>query len=130
MENKKVLGMDSRTLLMLGWLVQIFVPVGGLIGAIVLMYYFQEEKNRDTWLSSGFKDIANFSLVMYIVSAILATSATILMFIPLIGLISMILMFVLIGIISIYSLYVYIKGALAAGNGQLYRPKYSFEIFK
>lgn len=130
MNNKQVWGMDVRTLLMLGWLVQLLVPVGGMVGAIVMMYYFKEERNREDFLSEGFRQISNFSLLMYIVSLVLGSVATILMFIPLIGMLIGIIVFILMGIIWIYTLYVYIKGAIEAGNGNIFKPGYTFEIFK
>lgn len=130
MNNKQVWGMDVRTLLMLGWLVQLLVPVGGMVGAIVMMYYFKEERNREDFLSEGFRQISNFSLLMYIISLVLGSVATILMFIPLIGMLIGIIVFILMGIIWIYTLYVYIKGAIEAGNGNIFKPGYTFEIFK
>lgn len=130
MNNKQVWGMDVRTLLMLGWLVQLLVPVGGMVGAIVMMYYFKEERNREDFLSEGFRQISNFSLLMYIVSLVLGSVATILMFIPLIGMLIGIIIFILVGIIAIYTLYVYIKGTIEAGNGNIFKPGYTFEIFK
>lgn len=130
MNNKQVWGMDVRTLLMLGWLVQLLVPVGGMVGAIVMMYYFKEERNREDFLSEGFRQISNFSLLMYIISLVLGSVAAILMFIPLIGMLIGIIVFILMGIIWIYTLYVYIKGAIEAGNGNIFKPGYTFEIFK
>ena len=130
MNNKQVWGMDVRTLLMLGWLVQLLVPVGGMVGAIVMMYYFKEERNREDFLSEGFRQISNFSLLMYIISLVLGSVAAILMFIPLIGMLIGIIVFILMGIIWIYTLYVYIKGAIEACNGNIFKPGYTFEIFK
>lgn len=130
MEDKKIWGMDFKTLLMLGWLVQIFAPVAGLVLAIVFMYYFREDDKKEPWLSEGFKHIANFSLVLYILSAVISVAATILMIIPIIGLIISLVLFVGLAVVGIYALYVYIMGTIEAGKGNLYVPRFTFEIFK
>ncbi|MCU0104213.1 DUF4870 domain-containing protein [Acholeplasma vituli] len=128
--NKQVWGMDVRTLLMLGWLVQLIVPVGGMIAAIVLMTYFKDERNRDDFLTEGFRQISNFALIMYIISLVIGTVAGVFMLIPFIGMLIGIILFIVLGVYMIYSLYVYIKGAIEAGNGNIFKPGFSFEIFK
>ena len=130
MEDKKIWGMDFKTLLMLGWLVQIFAPVAGLVLAIVFMYYFREDGKKEPWLSEGFKHIANFSLVLYILTAAISIAATILMIIPIIGLIISLVLFLGLAVIGIYGLYVYIMGTIEAGKGNIYVPRFTFEIFK
>ncbi len=130
MENKKIWGMDFKTLLMLGWLAQIFVPVAGLVLAIVFTYYFREEDKKEPWLSEGFRQISNFSLVMYIAATALSIGATILMIIPIVGLIVGILLFLVLAVLGVYGLFVYIMGTLEAGKGNIYVPKFTFEIFK
>lgn len=130
MEDKKIWGMDFKTLLMLGWLVQIFAPVAGLVLAIVFMYYFREDGKKEPWLSEGFKHIANFSLVLYILTAAISIAATILMNITIIGLIISLVLFLGLAVIGVYGLYVYIMGTLEAGKGNIYVPRFTFEIFK
>lgn len=130
MENKKIWGMDFKTLLMLGWLGQIFIPVTAMVIAIIFTYYFREDNKKEPWLSEGFRQMANFSLSMYILSAIVSVPAAILMVIPVVDMLFGIALFVLVLVIAIYSLYVYVKGTLAAGDGQIYQPKYTYEFFK
>jgi uncharacterized Tic20 family protein len=130
MENKKIWGVDFKSLLMLGWLGQIFIPVTAMVIAIIFTYYFREEGKREPWLSEGFRQMANFSLAMYILTAILAIPAFVFMVIPVIGMVIGFGLFALNIVVAIYSLYVYIKGTIAAGDGQIYQPKYTFEFFK
>jgi uncharacterized Tic20 family protein len=130
MENKKIWGIDFKSLLMLGWLGQIFIPVTAMVIAIIFTYYFREEGKREPWLSEGFRQMANFSLAMYILTAILAIPAFVFMVIPVIGMVIGFGLFALNIVVAIYSLYVYIKGTIAAGDGQIYQPKYTFEFFK
>jgi uncharacterized Tic20 family protein len=130
MEEKKIWGMDFKTLLMLGWLSQLFIPMASMVIAIIFTYYFREEGKREPWLSEGFRQIANFSLAMYILVTIVSIGATIFMIIPVFGIIAGILLFAFVGLVAIYSLYVYIKGTLEADKGRVYQPAYTFEIFK
>jgi uncharacterized Tic20 family protein len=130
MEERKIWGMDHKTLLMLGWLAQIFTNVAGLVVAIILTYYFREQDKKEPWLSEGFRQMANFSLAVYILMSAMFVSFTILVIIPGIGFIVSPVLFVGIAIVAIYSLYVYIKGTIEAGNGNIYLPKYTFEFFK
>lgn len=130
MEEKKIWGMDLKTLLMLGWLSQLFIPMASMVIAIIFTYYFREEGKREPWLSEGFRQIANFSLTMYILVTIVSIGATIFMIVPIFGIIVGILLFAFVGVVAIYSLYVYIMGTLAADKGNVYQPKYTFEIFK
>lgn len=130
MENKKIWGIDFKSLLMLGWLGQIFIPGPAMVIAIVFTYYFREEGKREPWLSEGFRQMANFSLAMFILTAIVAIPAFVLMMIPVVGILIGFSLFALNIVIAIYSLYVYIKGTIAAGDGQIYQPKYTYEFFK